>query len=177
MKQHQASQNTLQTYSVYKPHFYLFLVCITSTSYLLVPFNFMFALNLAVIYFPNIDSLWQAVKCEILIVCWGPSPGPRGKRCRCRSGSVRFSVPGVRIDQDRTVNSGACGHIRQPFTLLPSAHTAWLLKRLSLPLSLLPLRMLRWILIIERHGSPREKTRDHLKSRMEEGGNGICFCF
>lgn len=29
----------------------------------------MFALNLAVIYFPNIDSLWKAVKCEILIVC------------------------------------------------------------------------------------------------------------
>lgn len=29
----------------------------------------MFTANFAVIHFPYIDSLWKAVKCEILIVC------------------------------------------------------------------------------------------------------------
>lgn len=36
----------------------------------------MFTADFAVIHFPNIDSLWNAVECEFLIVCRNPSPGP-----------------------------------------------------------------------------------------------------
>lgn len=96
---------------------HLHLMSISYFYSLFVPFNFMFTLNLAIIHFPNIDSLQNALECEILIVCWEPSLGPRGKRWRCRSGSVRISLPGAPIDQERTVNSKAFGHTRQPFAL------------------------------------------------------------
>lgn len=36
---------------------------------LLAPFNFRFTANSVVIHFPNIDSLWDAARRDILIVC------------------------------------------------------------------------------------------------------------
>lgn len=81
----------------------------------------MFTADFAVIHFPNIDSLWNAVECEFLIVCRNPSPGPWGKRWRCRFGSVRISLPRAPIDQERTVNSGACGQT-QPCSAGFSTH-------------------------------------------------------
>ena len=106
---------------------------------ILAAFVFLFTLNFVVIHFSNIDSLWNAIKCEILIVCWEPSPVPWGKGWRCRSGSVKFSLPGASIDQERTVNSGACGQMWQRLALLLSKKkkkylSFVLIKRLTFPL-------------------------------------------